>query len=30
MMASAWSMVRGRRDATLFHRRIDTDTILRP
>ncbi|GGR52932.1 potassium transporter KtrB [Deinococcus seoulensis] len=29
MMASAWSMVRGRRDATLFHRRIDTDTILR-
>ncbi|GAA0507291.1 TrkH family potassium uptake protein [Deinococcus depolymerans] len=29
MMASAWSMVRGRRDATLFHRRLDTDTILR-
>ena len=29
MMASAWSMVRGRRDATLFHRRLDTDTVLR-
>ncbi|PTA68040.1 TrkH family potassium uptake protein [Deinococcus arcticus] len=29
MMASAWSMVRGRRDTTLFERRIDTDTILR-
>ncbi|PNY81826.1 TrkH family potassium uptake protein [Deinococcus koreensis] len=29
MMASAWSMVRGRRDTTLFHRRIDTETILR-
>ncbi|GGS31433.1 TrkH family potassium uptake protein [Deinococcus knuensis] len=29
MMASAWSMVRGRRDTTLFRRRIDTDTILR-
>ncbi|MBB5377333.1 trk system potassium uptake protein TrkH [Deinococcus metalli] len=29
MMASAWSMVRGRRDTTLFRRRIDTDTVLR-
>lgn len=29
MMASAWSMVRGRRDTTLFHRRIDTETVLR-
>ncbi|MXV18814.1 TrkH family potassium uptake protein [Deinococcus xianganensis] len=29
MMASAWSMVRGRRDVTLFRRRIDPDTILR-
>ncbi|MBZ9752642.1 TrkH family potassium uptake protein [Deinococcus sp. HMF7604] len=29
MMASAWSMVRGRRDTILFQRRIDTDTILR-
>ncbi|UBV42040.1 TrkH family potassium uptake protein [Deinococcus taeanensis] len=29
MMASAWSMVRGRRDTTVFRRRIDTDTVLR-
>ncbi|OWL94680.1 potassium transporter KtrB [Deinococcus indicus] len=29
MMASAWSMVRGRRDTTLFRRRIDTNTVLR-
>lgn len=29
MMASAWSMVRGHRDTTLFKRRIDQDTILR-
>lgn len=29
MTASAWSMVRGRRDTTLFRRRIDTDTVLR-
>ncbi|WP_034384968.1 TrkH family potassium uptake protein [Deinococcus sp. YIM 77859] len=29
MMASAWSMVRGQRDTTLFGRRIDPDTILR-
>ncbi|GAA5441239.1 TrkH family potassium uptake protein [Deinococcus caeni] len=29
MMASAWSMVRGRRDTALFRRRIDTDTVLR-
>ncbi|WP_272976617.1 TrkH family potassium uptake protein [Deinococcus geothermalis] len=29
MMASAWSMVRGHRDVTLFKRRIDQTTILR-
>ena len=29
MMASAWSMVRGRRDTNLFGRRIDTETTLR-
>ena len=29
IVASAWSMVRGRRDTTLFGRRIDTETILR-
>lgn len=29
MMASAWSMVRGRRDTALFERRIDTETVLR-
>lgn len=29
MMASAWSMVRGERDTTLFRRRINTDTVLR-
>ncbi|WP_295818987.1 TrkH family potassium uptake protein [uncultured Deinococcus sp.] len=29
MMASAWSMVRGRRDITLFRRRLDTETVLR-
>ncbi|GAA5532160.1 TrkH family potassium uptake protein [Deinococcus aluminii] len=29
MMASAWSMVRGHRDTTLFERRIDQDTVLR-
>ena len=29
MMASAWSMVRGRRDNNLFGRRIDTETTLR-
>ena len=29
IVASAWSMVRGRRDTTLFDRRIDTETILR-
>ncbi len=29
MMASAWGMVRGRSDTTLFRRRIDTTTILR-
>jgi trk system potassium uptake protein TrkH len=29
MMASAWSMVRGRRDIALFKRRIDTETVLR-
>ncbi len=29
MMASAWGMVRGRHDTTLFRRRIGTTTILR-
>ncbi|WP_414656831.1 TrkH family potassium uptake protein [Deinococcus sp. VB343] len=29
MAASAWSMVRGRRDTTIFERRIDTETVLR-
>jgi len=29
MMASAWSMVRGQRDTTLFGRRIDRETVLR-
>lgn len=29
MMASAWTMVRGRRDTHLFRRRIPTDTVLR-
>ncbi|SMB94492.1 TrkH family potassium uptake protein [Deinococcus hopiensis] len=29
MMASAWSMVRGHRDTTLFARRIDEETVLR-
>ncbi|GBF04215.1 K+ transporter Trk [Deinococcus aerius] len=29
MMASAWSMVRGQADTTLFSRRIDRETILR-
>ena len=29
IVASAWSMVRGRRDTTLFGRRIDTETVLR-
>lgn len=29
MMASAWNMVRGRSDTTLFRRRIGTTTILR-
>lgn len=29
LMASAWSMVRGRADTTLFERRIDRDTVLR-
>ncbi|GAA5511519.1 ktr system potassium uptake protein B [Deinococcus carri] len=29
MMASAWSMVRGHRDATVFERRIDQETVLR-
>lgn len=29
MMASAWGMVRGRSDTTLFRRRIGTTTILR-
>ena len=29
MMASAWSMVRGRRNTVLFERRIDTETVLR-
>lgn len=29
MMASAWTMVRGRRDTQLFQRRIPTDTVLR-
>ena len=29
MMASAWSMVRGQRDTTLFARRIDEETVLR-
>ncbi|WP_309573367.1 TrkH family potassium uptake protein [Deinococcus sp.] len=29
MMASAWSMVRGRRHTSLFGRSIDTETVLR-